>query len=98
MSYSEIIERDRRLIILRALAEDGEYRANSSILQHVLARFGHDVSRAATHLLIGWLEGQALVTVERLETVWVAKLTQAGLDVAKGREQREGVARPGPGC
>lgn len=98
MNYAEFMAEEQRLVILRTLAEDPQYSVNSSILQTVLARFGFNVGRATVHALIGWLEEKALVTVDRVESVQVAKLTQRGLDVAKGREIEPGVKRPGPGA
>lgn len=98
MSYAEFNAKDQRLVVLRTLAEDSDYRVNSSILQQVLGRFGHSVGRAHVHGVLAWLEDKALVTVERIESVQVAKLTQRGLDVAQGREIEPGVKRPGPGA
>ena len=96
MSLDAFLAEDRRLVVLRTLAEDSDYSVNSSILQVALERFGHNVGRATVHAIIGWLEEKALVTVDRVESVQVAKLTQRGLDVAKGREIEPGVKRPGP--
>lgn len=98
MNYADYAATDQRLVILRTLAEDNDYRVNSSILQEVLSRYGHGVGRAAVHAQLGWLEQRNLVTLDRLESVQVATLTQRGLDVAKGREVEEGVKRPGPGA
>ncbi|RUD74345.1 ArsR family transcriptional regulator, partial [Pseudomonas aeruginosa] len=44
-NYSDFISQDRRLVILRILAEMPTYQANSSVLHTVLSQWGHDPSR-----------------------------------------------------
>lgn len=88
---------DLRLVILRLLAEDPDYRINSSILQHSLDLFGHNVSRDKLHTELAWLAEQDLVKCESITSILVASLTQRGLDVAQGRAAVPGVKRPGPG-
>ncbi|HCF0334985.1 TPA: ArsR family transcriptional regulator, partial [Pseudomonas aeruginosa] len=44
-NYSDFISQDRRLVILRILAEMPTYQANSSVLHAVLSQWGHDPSR-----------------------------------------------------
>lgn len=97
MSYRELVQADRRLVILRLMAEsDSGYSANSSVLQLGLETVGHTVSRDVVHTDLAWLCEQGLVKVEPLATVNVATLTTRGLDVAKGRATVPGVKRPGP--
>ena len=41
MSFDELVSRDRRLVILRFLAEDQDRTLNTSILQDALDQVGH---------------------------------------------------------
>lgn len=98
MSYAQFVTEDRRLAVLRFLAEDPDYTVNDSVLESALAAVGHAVARADLRGDLGWLEAQALVTVRReLDgRVWVVTLTGAGLDVARGLRVHSGVKRPHP--
>ncbi len=58
MNFMELLTEDRRLVILRALAEDPGYSHNESVLQSILAAFGHSVSRDVVKSLISWLAEQ----------------------------------------
>jgi len=95
MSFAKFQEEDRKLAILRLLAEDNDYRVNSSILQQGLDLYGHSVSRDRLHTDLVWLAEQDLVTTEDINSVLVVKLTQRGLDVSSGRATCPGVKRPG---
>ena len=96
MSFAKFEEEDRKLVILRLLAEDNDYRVNSAILQQGIDLYGHSVSRDRLHTDLVWLAEQDLVTTENINSVLVVKLTQRGLDVANGRANVPGVRRPGP--
>ncbi len=98
MAFAQFEQEDRRLVILRLLAEDSDYRANSSILQRGIELYGHTVSRDRLHTDLVWLAEQDLVKVDEMNSVLVVTLTQRGLDVANGRAQVPGVKRPGPGA
>ena len=101
MNLQQLLDEDRRLVILRCLSEAHDYALNESLVEKMLVRLrlgvvGRDVVRA--HMQ--WLETHGLVTVERLEMgtgaeLWVAKLTKTGAEVAGGRPW-PGVARPSP--
>lgn len=101
MSFKDLLTEDRRLVILRALAEDHGYRLNESVLKKVLAHIGHDVGRDIVRADMTWLEQHGLLQIERLTAgaspgeLWVAKLTEPGAEVARGRPH-PGVARPSP--
>lgn len=97
MPFKKFEEEDRRLVILRSLAEDQDYTVNSSILQQALEVWGHKVSRDRLHSDIAWLNEQGLLTYEEVSSVYVAKITQRGLDVSQGTAAVPGVKRPGPG-
>ncbi|MCR9218941.1 MAG: ArsR family transcriptional regulator [Alphaproteobacteria bacterium] len=95
--YSDHIAQDRRLVILRILAEDRDYSVNCSVMQMALKGWGHGESRDVVRGDFAWLAEQGLVSVEALcESVHVAKLTPRGHDVAKGVASVPGVKRPGP--
>lgn len=98
MAFAQFEQEDRRLVILRLLAEDQDYRVNSSILQQGIDLYGHSVSRDRLHTDLLWLAEQGLVTVDEINSVLVVTLTQRGLDVAQGRAHVPGVKRPGPGA
>lgn len=96
MSFAALLAEDRRLVVLRALQEDAGYSHNESVLQSILAAFGHTVSRDQVRSLISWLAEQDLVHVERVGDYMVAKLTARGADVATGAATIPGVKRPAP--
>lgn len=95
--FAERLRADRRLVILRLLAEQVSYKANSSVLTMAMDHFGHTVSRDQVKTELLWLEEQSLVGVEDLAPadIFVARLTARGLEVARGLAVVHGVARPG---
>ncbi len=97
MKFADLQTEDRRLVLLRLLAESGDYRANLFLLQTAAAGFGHSVSMDRLHGDIDWLEEQALVKTDGVGGVCIVTLTQRGLDVAQGRAHCTGVKRPMPG-
>ena len=94
-NFSAHLTEDRRLVLLRLLAELPVYRANSSVLNVALERFGHATTRDQVRTELRWLEEQGLVSIEDMGPVLVATATERGLDVARGRAVVPGVARPG---
>lgn len=97
MTYREALAADRRLVILRLLAESGGYRANEFLLHSALERFGHAVSMDTVRGDLQWLQEQEMLTVDAVADMRIAALTQRGLDVGRGTAQHPGVARPRPG-
>lgn len=93
--FAAHLSHDRRLVILRLLAELPMYRANSSVLAMALERFGHASTRDQVKTELYWLQEQALVLLEDLGAVLVATATERGMEVAAGRAMVPGVARPG---
>ena len=97
MNYAKHITQDRRLAVLRLLADDPGYSHNDSVLQTALDAIGHTVSRDQVRVDLAWLEEAGLVTVRVVnETIHVATLTKRGIDVAAGRAVVPGVKRPSP--
>lgn len=97
ISFAERLRCDRRLVILRLLADQNAYKANSSVLTMAMDHYGHVVSRDQVKTELRWLEDQGLVTVEDLAPadVLAARLTARGLEVSKGSSVVPGVSRPG---
>jgi len=95
--FQQKVAEDRRLVILRFLAEDADYAMNTSLLQTALEAVGHGVSRDLVNADAAWLEESELVHCEDLTGIRVVRITQRGLDVARGRAVVPGVKRPGPG-
>lgn len=94
--FSQLVMEDRRLAILRFLAEDKGYSLNTSVLQDALCAIGHCVSRDEVNTLAAWLAEQGLVELSQVGPVTVATLTGRGADVAEGRARQPGVKRPMP--
>lgn len=94
--FAERLREDQRLALLRLLAEQISYKANSSVLTSAMDALGHAISRDAVKTHLHWLGEQDLVRVdEPVEGVLVATLTERGADVAAGRAVVPGVKRPG---
>jgi Fe2+ or Zn2+ uptake regulation protein len=87
-----------RLTLLRLLAEQAGYQANSSILTTAADHSaGFTVSRDQVRTELAWLSEQGLVSTRSiLDGLMVAKLTERGADVAAGRAVVPGVQKPGP--
>ena len=96
-SFSELLDADRRIVILRCLSEDPGYDLNESVLQSMLEAIGHNVSRDRIRTDFQWLEEQGLVRLREVVNVQVASLTPRGADVATGKVVVPGVKRPRPG-
>ena len=96
MSFETHIAEDRRLQILILLSESAEYAANEFLLQTALEQFGHAVSQDRLRSDLAWLAEQALLTIDDVGTVQVARLNTRGGDVAAGRAVVPGVKRRKP--
>lgn len=97
MSYKEYVTENRRLALLRFLADDPDYAMNDSVIQTALSSIGHGVSRDAVRGDFAWLAEQGLLTVEVvMDKIHVATITARGVDVARGHASVPGVSRPGP--
>lgn len=101
MSLTEVLTKDRRLVILRTLSEVAAYSSNEGVLRQALHHIGHpEANKDLIRADLSFLERHGLVRVERLPMpsgeLWVAHLLDDGLEVANGRPH-EGVARRTPG-
>lgn len=97
MSYAALLAADMRLRILQLLSADSDYAANEDVLQSALELAGHDIGIDKLRTEVAWLAEQGLVTTEKLSVLSIVKLTRRGVDVAHGRANVPGVARPAPG-
>lgn len=98
MSYAEIIEADRRLVILKVLEDGATYACNEHLLRSLVGSFGHVVPADRLRTDLAWLAEQGLIDVREIGGVQIATLTQRGLDVAQGRAHVPGIKRPAPGA
>jgi hypothetical protein len=94
--FRQYIAADVRLIILRELASQPDYRLNETLLLRVLETFGHRKSRDYLRDQLRWLEEMGAVTLTEAGTVLIAELTRRGRDHVERRVVIEGIARPSP--
>lgn len=87
---------DRRLVILRVLAESTGYQANEFTLEAVLDDMGHTVSNQQVHTELAWLAEQGLLDSRKVGGVTIATISRRGIDVAHGKAVVPGVKRPLP--
>lgn len=94
-TFTERLREDRRLVLLRLLAEQLGYRANSSVLHAGLQHLAVASSRDDVLTDLSWLKDQGLVRLqEPVPGVLAVELTTRGQDVAGGTVQVPGVSRP----
>ena len=93
MTFREKLVQFRRLQILRFLSEAPGYETSQDVLYQAL----EDVSAADVRDDLLFMEARSLVQARDLAGIRMAKVTQRGVDVARGVELADGVARPGPG-
>ena len=94
--FRAFIAADVRLIILRELMGQADYRLNEVLLSRVLETFGHRKSRDYLRNQLRWLEDLGAVTLAEAGTVIIAELTRRGRDHVERRVVIEGIARPSP--
>jgi hypothetical protein len=94
--FRTFIAADVRLIILRELAAQPDYRLNETLLARVLETFGHRKSRDYLRDQLRWLEEMGVATLTEAGTVLIAELTRRGRDHVECRVVIEGIARPSP--
>lgn len=96
MSYEERLTADARLVILRALYEQTNYRLNEAILESELDRFGHRRSRSWVRTQLLALRELGAITATEAGSVMVACLTKLGVAHVERRQVIDGIARPSP--
>lgn len=96
-TFEQRLREDRRLVMLRILAEQPGYRTNSSIMHAGLQHLGILASRDDVRTDAHWLRDQALIQVEEAAPgVEIYILGARGADVADGHCLVPGVSRPSP--
>jgi Fe2+ or Zn2+ uptake regulation protein len=98
MNYKDVLTEDRRLVILRTLAQAPGYSANDSILHAVLEGFGHSVSRDTVCIDLAWLAEQNLIQTSEVASVVIAKVLRRGTEAATGVITVPGVKKPSAGA
>lgn len=95
MSYeNDTIRPDARLIILKALAGQPDYRMHSGYISKELMRFGIDRPREWIHGELDWLEQMGAVTLTKAGSVVVAMITEKGQRHLRLSIAIEGIDRP----
>lgn len=100
MSYKDLVDADRRLVILDLLMQDNGM-GNERVLETGLEMLGHrvGVDRAAVRDHLKFLETAGLVTIDMFrDIIMVATITERGAKVQKGNITVDGVSRPVPGA
>lgn len=98
-TFTERLREDRRLVILRLLSEQPQYRMNSSNIHTGLYALGIAASRDDVNTDTHWLRDQGLLKISdvpEVPTLHVCELTARGYDVVTGSVQVPGVSRPSP--
>lgn len=92
--FDERFREDRRLLLLRLLAESSTLRSNSSIMHTSLYAMGLTASRDEVRADLSWLAEMGLVRLEdAMAHIDVVSLTPRGHDVARGSTYVPGVSR-----
>lgn len=95
-TFADLRREDRRLVLLRLLAESDDYSASIYLLHMAMPGMGHNCSEDALRADIAWLAEQGLLSASTISDLLIAKLTGRGADVAAGRARVPGVKRPRP--
>lgn len=94
--YREHAAKDARLVILKELSTQTDYRLNETILAGVLDAFGHRQSQAWLREQLRELEKLDAVNITEAGSVLVAAITRNGLEHVQNRAVIDGIARPSP--
>lgn len=96
MSYQDVLAEERRLLILRGLAEAGGYALRETVLARLLEAQGENIGHVRLRGQLEWLRDALLIELDQARDPWLAQITRRGLDVASGKTRVAGVARPLP--
>lgn len=94
--YTEMINEDRRLVLLQALAQSPDYALRETVLVRLLAGERLAIGTDALRAELRWLADRGLVDIEFHDEVQAARITVRGIDVANGHVLVDGIARPRP--
>ena len=97
-SMAKVVAEHQRISILLALDESPGFDLNDSILRDILKMYSLKISRDQLYTQLTWLEQQGYVTIKKIGAteMWVATITQTGIDVAEGNVFVPGIKRPDP--
>lgn len=96
-SYEDVLRKHRRLLLLELLSGAGDYKINEMILRQMVGTRLTATSKDLLRSELQWLEEQGLITIEKVEDLWITKVVQRGLDVVSGAAKVPGITKPGPG-
>ncbi|PWV97722.1 hypothetical protein DFR52_106247 [Hoeflea marina] len=95
--FSDHYDAEARLVILKALAGEIDYRLSDSMLVTMLEAFAIKRGREYVRNQLRWLHNSAgAIRVTEAGTALIAELTEAGLDHVEFRRILDGVKRPSP--
>lgn len=94
--FADHVNKDARLVMLRALHAETDGTHNEILLQKILEAYGHRRSRDYVRTQIRKLEDLGAVSVIEAGTVLVASIRKAGIEHVERRAVIEGIARPSP--
>jgi hypothetical protein len=94
----ELIQKHRRLGILRVLNQTPSHKSNDLVLYDWLFQIGLGCNRDDLTNEFNLLEREGLITTAPVKDVLVLDLTNKGKEVAKGISVNSSVAKPEPDC
>ncbi len=95
VNFADFVAQDRRLVILRVLADQNVRKANHLVLKNALVPLGYQETSITIGNDLLWLGKQGLVAVEHLPGgVILAHISELGEQVALGLARVQGVASP----
>ena len=94
--FASRLREDQRLLILQCLHGLPDYTGHEHLLRDYLAGQGQRLSADQLRTHLAWLDEQGALVLSAGE-IQIATLTLRGEDIALGRAQSPGVARPRAG-
>ncbi len=96
MSVKDVFQQDRRLVILRLLAEDRAGSLNERVLQKALVAYGHNLNDVELRAELQFLATELAIGIEKIADgkLWVAYLVRRGEQHLERQDIIDGVARP----
>lgn len=96
MEYKQLMESERRLVLLQGLLQAPDYALRETVLIRLLEGQRLAIGRDDLRLELRWLSDIGLVDIDYFGDVQAARITPRGIDVASGRTLIDGIARPQP--
>ncbi len=95
-SFADLVREDRRLTILKVLAQLDGYTGNIHLLSMALNDLGHRASESQILADLEWMAELDYVSLKRPGDLPVATLTRRGEDIQAGLVTVAGIKRPRP--